>query len=495
MAIASLKHMTRSTELGWVRPRATSAMLRADAMLAGLLALGAVTTSLLFQRTGMYNEVAPIWVWVVGLGLCTLPLALRRRHPVPVAIAVAIGFFVCGQFAVPEGLIINIGFFIALYTVGAWESRRTLAISSLIVIAVAMVAWLVISLIISSSDPDWMPGVSRAGLFSAFATFATIQIITNLFYFSGALFFGLNSWRAAHMRAVLEAQGRELEDERRTSAAQAVALDRLGIARELHDVVAHHVSVMGLQAAAARMSLDRDPAAAKQALEVVEESAHTAVSELRELVHTLRTPETDEPGSTVGVARLPALVTEAQSSGTPTTLIVAGEPRALPLLVDVALYRVAQEALTNVRKHAGRGAIAEVRLRFGEDRVELEVTDNGVRQTLGGGTGGRVNASRAGGASGTDEAQKTDGASTSHLPASTRASSGLGLRGMRERLGAVGGRLESGRRDAARGPGTNGFMVRATVPLRPADPPAADAATAAPPTAGAAHGSQKDVEQ
>lgn len=460
-------------------------MLRADAMLAGLLALGAVTTSLLFQRTGMYNEVAPIWVWVVGLGLCTLPLALRRRHPVPVAIAVAIGFFVCGQFAVPEGLIINIGFFIALYTVGAWESRRTLAISSLIVIAVAMVAWLVISLIISSSDPDWMPGVSRAGLFSAFATFATIQIITNLFYFSGALFFGLNSWRAAHMRAVLEAQGRELEDERRTSAAQAVALDRLGIARELHDVVAHHVSVMGLQAAAARMSLDRDPAAAKQALEVVEESAHTAVSELRELVHTLRTPEADEPGSTVGVARLPALVTEAQSSGTPTTLIVAGEPRALPLLVDVALYRVAQEALTNVRKHAGRGAIAEVRLRFGEDRVELEVTDNGVRQTLGGGTGGRVNASRAGGASGTDEAQKTDGASTSHLPASTRASSGLGLRGMRERLGAVGGRLESGRRDAARGPGTNGFMVRATVPLRPADPPAA----------GAAHGSQKDVEQ
>jgi len=495
VAIASLKHMTRSTELGWVRPRATSAMLRADAMLAGLLALGAVTTSLLFQRTGMYNEVAPIWVWVVGLGLCTLPLALRRRHPVPVAIAVAIGFFVCGQFAVPEGLIINIGFFIALYTVGAWESRRTLAISSLIVIAVAMVAWLVISLIISSSDPDWMPGVSRAGLFSAFATFATIQIITNLFYFSGALFFGLNSWRAAHMRAVLEAQGRELEDERRTSAAQAVALDRLGIARELHDVVAHHVSVMGLQAAAARMSLDRDPAAAKQALEVVEESAHTAVSELRELVHTLRTPEADEPGSTVGVARLPALVTEAQSSGTPTTLIVAGEPRALPLLVDVALYRVAQEALTNVRKHAGRGAIAEVRLRFGEDRVELEVTDNGVRQTLGGGTGGRVNASRAGGASGTDEAQKTDGASTSHLPASTRASSGLGLRGMRERLGAVGGRLESGRRDAARGPGTNGFMVRATVPLRPADPPTADAATAAPPTAGAAHGSQKDVEQ
>ena len=433
--------MMRSTELGWVRPRATAAMLRADALLALLLAVGSVTTSLLYQRTGMFDEIAPVWVWVLGLGLCTLPLALRRHYPVPVAVVVGIGFFVCGQFGVPEALMINICFFIALYTVGAWESNRTLAISSLIIIAVSMVAWLIVSLIISSSDPEWMPGVSRVGLFSAFATFAALQIIMNLFYFSGALFFGLNSWRAAHMRAVLEAQGRELEHERRTSAEQAVALDRLGIARELHDVVAHHVSVMGLQAAAARMSLDRDPAAAKQALEIVEESAHTAVGELRSLVHTLRTPEADEPGSTVGVARLPALVAEAQSSGTPTTLIVAGEPRALPLLVDVALYRVAQEALTNVRKHAGKGASAEVRLRFGKDRVELEVADNGVRQTLAGGS------------------------AAAHLPASVRASSGLGLRGMRERLGAVGGRIEAGRREATRGPGTNGFMVRATVPL------------------------------
>ncbi len=446
--------MMRSTELGWVRPRATRAMLRADAMLAALLAIGSVTTSLLYQRTGMFNEIAPVWVWVLGLGLCTLPLALRRRYPVPVAVVVGIGFFVCGQFGVPEALMINICFFIALYTVGAWESNRTLAISSLIIIAVSMVAWLIVSLIISSSDPEWMPGVSRVGLFSAFATFAALQIIMNLFYFSGALFFGLNSWRAAHMRAVLEAQGRELEHERRTSAEQAVALDRLGIARELHDVVAHHVSVMGLQAAAARMSLDRDPAAAKQALEIVEESAHTAVGELRALVHTLRTPEADEPGSTVGVARLPALVAEAQSSGTPTTLIVAGEPRALPLLVDVALYRVAQEALTNVRKHAGKGASAEVRLRFGEDRVELEVADNGVRQTL------------------------ASGSTAAHLPASVRASSGLGLRGMRERLGAVGGRIEAGRREATRGPGTNGFMVRATVPLGITDAPDEAAAEA-----------------
>ena len=428
-----------------MRPRVDKAGLRNDAMLAGLLALGAVTTTLLYQRSGLYADPAPVWVWVVGLGLCTLPLALRRKYPVPVAITVGVGFFVCGQFAVPEALMINICFFIALYTVGAWESNRSLAIWSLILITILMCTWQIVWLIISSSDPNWLPGFSRVGLFSAFATFVTLQIITNLFYFTGAMFFGLNAWRAARMRAILEAQGRELELERRTSATQAVALDRLSIARELHDVVAHHVSVMGLQAAAARMSLDQNPVAAKEALTVVEESAHTAVTELRALVHTLRSPESDEPGSTVGVARIPALVVEAQNSGTPTTFIVAGEPRALPLLVDVALYRVAQEALTNVRKHAGRGASAEIRLRFAEDSVELEVADNGIRQSL-----------RATGAGRPGEA---------FLPGA-----GLGLRGMRERLGAVGGSLETQRREVSRGPETSGFLLRATVPLAAVPP-------------------------
>ena len=432
--------MTRTQGQGWSRPRIDETGLRNDAILAALLALGAVTTSLLYERSGLYADVAPVWVWVIGLGLCTLPLALRRKYPVPVALAVGAGFFVCGQFAVPEALMINICFFIALYTVGAWESNRSLAMWSLILIAIAMCTWQIVWLIISSSDPNWLPGFSRVGLFSAFATFAALQIIMNLFYFAGALFFGLSAWRAARTKAVLEAQGRELELERRTSATQAVALDRLSIARELHDVVAHHVSVMGLQAAAARLSLDNDPATAKQALSVVEESAHTAVAELRSLVHTLRSPEPDEPGSTVGVARIPMLATEAQNSGTPTTFIVAGEPRALPLLVDVALYRVAQEALTNVRKHAGRGASAEIRLRFAEESVELEVTDNGVRQSLRG----------------------TGAGAGSLLPGA-----GLGLRGMRERLGAVGGSLETQRREVSRGPETSGFLLRATVPLAP----------------------------
>lgn len=411
----------------WSRPRPGASGLRGDAALAAGLALAATLTALLYARTGIYTELPAPWVWGLGLGLCTLPLALRRLAPVPVAVAVAVGFFVCGQYGVPEILIVNICLFIALYTVGAWEPRRALSVWARLLIGLAMIAWLVVSLIISSSDADAYPGMSRSGIFSAYATFAVLQIITNLLYFGGAFFFGERSWRGARAQTLLEAQGRELELERHTSAAQAVALDRLGIARELHDVVAHHVSVMGIQAAAARRSLTTDPDRAAAALGIVEQSAHAAVEELRRLVVTLRTPEAEEGVSTVGIAQLPLLVEESQRAGVPTTLIVAGEARPLPLLVDVALYRVAQEALTNVRKHAGRGAHAELRLRFAPDAVEVEVSDDGVRQRLGG---------------------------------TSAAGAGLGLRGMRERVGTVGGEVQAGRRERG------GFLVRARVPLR-----------------------------
>lgn len=427
--------MTLTAGAIWVRPKPGRVGIRADAALAFGLALSAILTTLLYQRMEFFDDPAPLWLIVLGIGLCTLPLALRRRYPVLVAIVVAGGFFVCGQFRVPEVLVVNVCLFIALYTVGAWEQNRRLAFWSRFGITAAMLLWVVLSLVVTSSDPDAYPGVPRTGIFSAFATFAVIQIVTNLIYFVGAFLFGERSWRAARTLARLEAQGRELDLERQTSAAQAVALDRITIARELHDVVAHHVSVMGIQAAAARRSLLRDPEKASRALEVVEESAHTAVEELRRLVHTLRTPEAEGGSTTVGIAQLGPLVAESQSSGLPTTLIVAGDPRPLPLLVDVALYRVVQEALTNVRKHAGRGATAEVRLRFSPEVIEVEVSDDGVRQTLG-------------------APEVSDPANPLKLNGSN-----LGLRGMRERVGAVGGTVSAGRRERG------GFIVRATVPL------------------------------
>lgn len=412
----------------WVRPRPKGTAVYQDAGLAILLGIGSLTTALLYQRTGVYQEVADPWVWVVGIALIALPLTLRRRHTVPVAILVSVGFFVCGQFGVPDLLFVQICLFVALYTVGAWEQNRTLAFWARLGITGAMLVWVTVDLIIAASDVDSLPWLGRTGIFSAYATFATIQIITNLIYFGAAFFFGERTWRAARTLALLEARSQELELERQTSATQAVAFDRLNIARELHDSVAHHVSVMGIQAAAARRTLESDPARATVAIESVEESARAAVTELHSLVHTLRDPESDDSSSsTVGVAQLAPLVAASQSAGTPTTLIVTGAPAPVPLLVDVALYRVAQESLTNVRKHAGVGASAEVRLRFATGAVEVEVSDDGVQQKL------RSNGSSNG--------------------------SGLGLRGMRERIGAVGGSLVTEQRERG------GFLVRARVPV------------------------------
>jgi signal transduction histidine kinase len=217
------------------------------------------------------------------------------------------------------------------------------------------------------------------------------------------------------------------------------------IARELHDSVAHHVSVMGVQAGAARRVLERDPEAAASALASIEQSARDAVDELHRTVAALRAPgdpadsdlstgdgavateTTDAPASTLRIERLPHLVDDVRTAGLPVELTVVGEAHDVTPMVDLAVYRIAQEALTNVRKHAGASARADVRVRWLDDAIELEVTDTGV--------GGR----------------------TSPGPDGT---GGLGQVGMRERVAAVGGTLELGPRPRG------GYLVRARVPYR-----------------------------
>lgn len=413
----------------WVRPKPGAAAFRRDAIGAVLVLLGACISFLLYTRIGMFPEPAPAWLSLLTLGIVCLPLALRRRYPSAVAVVVAIGFFVGGQFAVPEALFTSIGLFIALYSVGAWEQDRRVALLTRLGITLAMFVWITVNLIRLTSEPESLPGLSRSGLFSELASYSAIQVFTNLLYFGGAFFFGSTAWRAARTRAQLRAQSALLDEERQTSAAQAVALDRLEIARELHDVVAHHVSVMGIHAGAARRVLDRDPGLARESLELVEDSAHQAVTELRGLLHTLRAvgEAEAEDASVIGLAGLSALVHRANTAGAHAELLVIGTPRPVPQLVDVALYRVAQEGLTNVRKHAGAGATATVRLRFTPDAVELDIADDGILQRR-----------------------------------FARESSGFGLRGMRERIGAVGGSLTAARREQG------GFLVRAAVPVPPA---------------------------
>ncbi|MGL4255758.1 MAG: sensor histidine kinase, partial [Microbacterium sp.] len=358
------------------RRAATAAELRNDIWLAAALLIGAVLSAALGSVAGVYGTDSTQgmqWGLLYAFGL-TAPLALRRRQPEIVAVVVAIVFIVGVSLRIPEIYVGNIALFIAIYTVGAWVDDRRRAMYVRVAIIIAMFVWLLITTFQSATAPT-EEGLSREGLFSPFVAFMLIQFLVNAAFFGGAYYMGDRAYASALERTALEDRTRELEAEREVTAAQAVALDRVRIARELHDVVAHHVSAMGVQAGAARAVMDRDPDAARTALAGVEQSARSALDELRHLLETLRTPNGDAPSaSTVSLAGLPALIAHATENGLPTTLTIVGDEVPLPDLVQVNLYRVAQEALTNARRHGGPDAAADVRLRYGADAVELEIT-------------------------------------------------------------------------------------------------------------------------
>jgi len=428
----------------WLRPRPGAEGFRSDAIGAALLALGTLVSVMLYTRIGVYTDLdadppthpAPFWVSAIMIAALTVPLVWRRRYPEIVAVVVSLAFFLTPTLRVPELLFSSITLFIAIYSVGAWSRHRRAATVTRVLIIVGMFVWIGIQLLLTVNDPDTLPDYSRSGVFSAFASYALINVLTNLLYFGGAYYFGTTAYRSARERAELEDRTAELAAERERSAEQAVALDRVRIARELHDVVAHHVSVMGVQAGAARRVIDRDPAQASASLSTIESSARAAVDELHRLLTTLRENDSDPAASTSsstrGVEQLGDLIDESTAAGTPATLRIVGEPHPVTSLVGFTIYRVAQEALTNSRKHAGERARVEVRLRYMADGVELEVTDDGAGRGLAG------------------------------------SGNGLGHVGMRERLAAVGGTLEVGPR--SRG----GYLVRASIvsTVHPAGEPA-----------------------
>jgi len=408
----------------WLRPRPDARGYRRDAVAALLLAAGSVVGFALYSRLEFYDDPAPMWVSAIVIAGLTLPLAARRRYPEVVAIVISVAFFLAQQLRVPELLFSNITLFIAIYTVGAWSRHRLTATYTRIAIIVGMFVWIAVNLLVNANNPDYVEHYSRSGVFSQFASLALLQVIQNLLYFGGAYYFGSTTFKSARERAELEDRTAELARERERSAEQAVALDRVRIARELHDVVAHHVSVMGVQAGAARRVIQTDPAQASESLSTIESSARSAVDELHRLLTTLRENDSDvasTSSSTRGIDQLPDLVDESIAAGTPATLQFVGDPHPVSSLVGFTVYRVTQEALTNVRKHAGERATVDVRLRYLADGVELEVVDTGQ------GTGLR-----------------TAGAGHGHV-------------GMRERVAAVGGELEVGPR--SRG----GYLVRARI--------------------------------
>jgi signal transduction histidine kinase len=243
--------------------------------------------------------------------------------------------------------------------------------------------------------------------------------------------------------AGLRDRAARLERERELEARRAVAEERLRIARELHDVVAHNLSVVVVQAQAAERLLDRDPARAREVVASIEGTGREALDEMRQLLGVLRGAGPAAPaghdsargelGPQPGLARLGELVEQVRAAGLPVTLRVEGVERPLGAAADLSAYRIVQEALTNTLKHAGP-AHAEVVLRYGERDLELTVRDDG-----------------RGAAAALDREQRPADAG---LP-----SSGHGLVGMHERVALFGGEFSAGPR-----PG-GGYQVRARLPL------------------------------
>jgi signal transduction histidine kinase len=277
-----------------------------------------------------------------------------------------------------------------------------------------------------------------------FGLLSWADLVVNVLSAVAAFAVGDNVRRRRLRVTELAERAERLEHERFLEANQAVAAERARIARELHDVVAHSLSVMVVQAGAARRLLAQDAERAAGALITVEDTGRGALVEMRRLLGLLREGSEAERAPQPGMAGLADLV--AADPTLPVHLRVEGTPVELPPGIELSAFRIVQEALTNVRKHAGPADV-EVVVRYGAFAVEIEVADDGR------------------GAS-TLLASAGPGAATGHAGASTPGpnggAGGVGRVGLRERVALCGGHLQAGPR-----PG-GGWLVRASLPLEAA---------------------------
>ena len=374
-----------------------------------LIAAGISTTLFVFEN-GPVGSGLPRGTLVLGYGLAllhTLPLAARRRFPGTVlAICVASGLAVAALDLPP--VVLGVAILVAVYTAAAYGDR-------------------------------W---VSLAGLAAAAVGLAAVQLTPGRVQAPTVVSNGLAiaaAWLLGHFVGVrrdhiarLERTA-ELERARAELARRAVIEERLRLARELHDVVAHAISVIAVQSGVGAHVANTQPEEAAKALAAIEATSRAALTELRRLLGVLR-QEGEPHGSLApvpGLADLDALLAEVAKAGLGVRVRVEGTPSPLPAGVDLSVYRIVQEALTNVVKHAGP-ARAQITIGYRDQEVTVEVSDDGRGITAP-----------------TDDGQ---------------ARIGHGLIGMRERVQAFGGDLEVGPR-----PG-GGFRVAARLPLAAEQP-------------------------
>ena len=367
-----------------------------------------------------YTPLYVAYLLVLGAMLTTAPLAFRRRYPAGMFCVIMVAVFATSGHST---IVTFVAVLFAAYSAILYSPYRRLALLCVFTAAV----------IVTAAFPNTTPPVP--------ARFTALLVLLP----TAAVAAGMRTWQRRAGDSAERLRRAQAEHEAQTR--RAVEAERARIASELHDVVTHNVSVMVVQAGAARSVLGSSPAEAREALLAVEGSGRTAMGELRHLLGLLA-PAGDHGTAGAGgsgeqdaalvpqpgLGQVQALVDRVRAAGLPAELVTEGA-RPLPPGVDLAAYRVVQEALTNVLKHGseqGRGARAVVRLVYGERELVITVTDDGAPKSPAG-----------------YGPQKPPGA-------------GRGLIGLRERLGLYGGELDAGPR-----PG-GGWRVRAVIPLEPA---------------------------
>jgi signal transduction histidine kinase len=391
-------------------PFAADAALAVALAIAALVSL-AVTYGELPPGDTTFSQGFTLAVVASMLGI-TLPLAWRRRYPLSVGVVVVVAFLLARIVVnVPESQVSLLAAWLMIYSVPAY-GRRPLRTPVLALCFAAIVAELVRELFFAG--PPTVSPLARC-----FVLFYNVVVLALPWLLGSAI----RSLRDRQRE--LAEQTVELQVEREENARQAVFAERVRIARELHDVVAHHVSVIGVQAAGARRVMDRQPALAAEALSSIEASSRQAVIELHRLLGFLRrSDDIDVLSPQPGLGQLADLIAEAGHAELKVDLTIEGQPTLLSPTLEVSAYRVIQEALTNIRKHSA-AKTARVRIEYGTTDLEVEVLDDGP-------------------------GRETD-------PPGTRA--GHGLIGMRERAALHGGHLSCGPRP------DRGFAVHATFPL------------------------------
>jgi signal transduction histidine kinase len=362
------------------------------------------------------------WIKLLGLGCVAamgVAVALRRKRPAGAFTAVLVAGGL--QVTLVRGPnVADLSVLVLLYTLAAYRPRRAALPGLLAVLGGSAVATV-----------KWIPA-------SAIHDGAHLSQILALFWgpaVTAWLLGDMMRWRRSYYDA-LEERAARLERERDAQSQIAAAAERARIARELHDVVAHNVTVMVVQADGAAYALDGSPERAREALGAISATGRQALAEMRSLLGVLRSAsgQADDAAALElapqpGIEQLSELLEQARTTGLPVSFAVEGLPRRLPPGTALTAYRVVQESLTNARKHGGTGVTARVTLRFREDGLDIIVTDDGRPASRGNEPGG-------------------DG-------------QGHGLIGMRERVDMFGGTVTAGPR-----PG-GGYRVAVSLPASP----------------------------